>query len=72
MLIEQMNRLERMEYENRLENGIADAEGHTSTSNGMQPPNAHCHETNTTEREVSKCVLGYYIFGTDIPVNSFL
>ena len=52
MLIEQMNRLERMEYE-RLENGIADVEGHTSSTNGMQPPNAHCHDTNTTEREVS-------------------
>ena len=48
MLIEQMNRLERMEYENRLENGITETEG-----NGMQPPNAHCHETNTSEREVS-------------------
>ena len=51
MLIEQMNRLERMEYE-RLENGI-DVEGHNS-NNGMQPPNAHCHESNATEREVSK------------------
>ena len=54
MLIEHMNRLERMEYENRLENGITESEGHNSTSNGMQPPNAHCHETNTSEREVSK------------------
>ena len=50
-----MNRLERMEYESRLENGIADAEGHTTPSNGMQPPTAHCHDSNTTEREVSKC-----------------
>ena len=55
MLIEQMNRLERMDYE-RLENGITDAEGHTGSSNGMQPPNAHCHDTNATEREVSKYV----------------
>ena len=54
MLMEQMNRLERMEYENRLENGITETEGHNSSSNGMQPPNAHCHETNTSEREVSK------------------
>ena len=56
MLIEQMHRMERMEYENRLENGITDVEGHTSSSNGMQPPNAHCHDNNTSEREVSKYV----------------
>ena len=54
MLIEQMNRLERMEYE-RLENGITDGEvGHTSVNGMPQPPNAHCHEHNATEREVSK------------------
>ena len=52
MLIEQMNRLERMEYE-RLENGITEAEGHNGSTNGMQPPNAHCHDTSSTEREVS-------------------
>ena len=57
MLIEQMNRLERMEYE-RLENGIADGEvGHTSVNGIPQPPNAHCHEHSATEREVSG---GYY------------
>ena len=50
MLIEQMNRLEKMEYE-RLENGI-DGEGGHSSINGMQPPNAHCHENNAAEREV--------------------
>ena len=52
MLIEQMNRLERMEYE-RLENGITDGEGHTSVNGMPQPPTAHCHESNATEREVS-------------------